>query len=190
MRFWVASLGVLALVAGLSLAAFASTRTDDGNFVVTSSQDLPDDVLAEIETVQNLFDERAPGRIDKCDPEINLLLVSEVTGGDARYLPADRLVEIEIPTSPRRFRDSLVHEIAHHLDETCQDADELRREWLSQDPLSSGWTDGVWEDRPSELYAETVVQAILDERARYGRTMPLPGHGPPLVASWLVGDPL
>ena len=52
---------------------------------------------------------------------------------------------------------------------------------------SAGWTAGEWQERPSEQFAETVVQVVLGERVRFGRTMTLPDYAEPLVTDWFAG---
>jgi len=123
---------------------------------------------------------------------VELRLVTEIDStddADARYLPNPGLIEIAIPTSPRRFRDSLVHELAHHLDATCASRDSLRQEWAAargQDVAA--WATGPWEGRSAELFAETVVELTLGERVRFGRSVELPVYATDVVGGWLASD--
>ena len=101
--------GVLALVTGGLLAAAPPT------FVLRSNQDLPEPVRVEIDHVVERFRAVLPAR-QRCIPSATVELVGGLPEGDARYLVADRTIQIVIPTSPRRFRDSLAHELAHHVE--------------------------------------------------------------------------
>lgn len=182
-----AAAAVLLSVLALAATQLAFSRTDIDGINLSSRQDLPADVLAEVEAVlADLHVASDRSIAQRCDPDVSLLLVSQVTDGDARYVASEKRIEIEIPTSPRRFRDSLVHELAHHLDAHCEDASEMREAWLAQtDEPGQAWTSGDWADRPSEQFAETVVQVVLEERVRHGRSMPLPEFAEELVRTWL-----
>lgn len=156
-----------------------------GRAELHTEQDLPADVRAEIDTVWNDFSNMF-GEHRNCYDDVTLLLVSEVEGGDARYVIPDARIEIKIPTSPARFRDSLAHELAHHVEHTCGRFADLKADYqrlpgVDGDSWSSGPT---WQETPSELYAETVVELINGERVRHGRSMPLPPGATSLVASW------
>ena len=108
-----------------------------------------------------------------CIGGAELELVRELDDGDARYVPAEGLIEIAIPTSPRRFRESLVHELAHHVDHACPDADVLRSDVMEAIGATDWTGQERWEQRPSELWAESVVEIVLGERVRFERSIPL-----------------
>ena len=118
-----------------------------------------------------------------------MVLVDDVPDGDARYLRAEAVIEIEIPTSPRRFRDSLVHELAHHVERRCPDFPVVRNEVLAITGADSWTGQPRWADRPSELWAESVVEVVLGERVRFGRTVPLDPALVEVVGSWIAADP-
>jgi hypothetical protein len=108
-----------------------------------------------------------------CVGGAELQLVREVDDGDARYVAAEALIEIEIPTSPRRFRESLVHELAHHVAHSCPDADVLRADVMTAIGAIDWTGQERWDQRPSELWAEAVVDIVLGERIRFGRSIAL-----------------
>ncbi|MEM8924197.1 MAG: hypothetical protein AAGD35_11915 [Actinomycetota bacterium] len=162
-------------------------------------QDLPADVQTEVDQTWGRFVE-VFGPRRRCFDDVSLLLVTELDGGDARYVVPERRIEILIPTSPRRFRESLVHELAHHVEHTCGRFAQFRPRFIAllaeggqAEPSGSGdtiaWADPDvgWEARPAELWAETVVAVVNGERVRHERTMPLPEGAEALVLTWADG---
>lgn len=155
---------------------------------IVADQDLPPDVVAEVNDTWQRFATSFPARVD-CFGEVGLRLVERVDGGDARYLVAERRIEIEIPTSPRRFRESLAHELAHHLEHTCPAFDDVRSRFAALPGVPAGpWDRGErWERIPSELWAETVVAVVNGERDLHGNDMPLPAGAERLAREWGQG---
>jgi hypothetical protein len=121
-----------------------------------------------------------------CIGGAELSLVRGIDDGDARYVAAEDLIEIEIPTSPRRFRESLVHELAHHVEHSCADADVLRTDVMTAMGATDWTGQERWEQRPSELWAESVVEIVLDERVRFERSVPLDRGVVDAVRRWIV----
>lgn len=124
-----------------------------------------------------------------CIGGAELALVRELTDGDARYVAAEDLIEIEIPTSPRRFRESLVHELAHHVDDSCPDADVLRTDVMTAMGAMDWTGQERWAQRPSELWAETVVEIVLGERVRFERSIPLDDRVVAAARRWIAQRP-
>jgi hypothetical protein len=180
---------VVVLVGAAVVGAIVVWPSDDPTApVVTFVQPVPDDVQTEARSAVAAFVERFATRRE-CVGGAEVLLVDEVPDGDARYLPAEAVIEIEIPTSPRRFRDSLVHELAHHVEHRCPDFATIRDEVLTLTGATAWTGQSRWAERPSELWAESVVEVVLGERVRFGRSVPL---GPELVdavGDWADSDP-
>ena len=109
-----------------------------------------------------------------------------IDGGDARYVGDEALIEIQIPTTPARFRESLAHELAHHVERTCDDFDELQAALRPEFGGSNRpWTGGdVWEEIPSELWAEGVVLLLNGERLLHGDNMPIGQAAIDSIAAW------
>ncbi|MEL7157697.1 MAG: hypothetical protein AAFN30_13995 [Actinomycetota bacterium] len=171
------------VVAGGFLAATAVVRHQQRAQLV-AEQELPADVRAEVDQTWERFND-VFGSQRRCVDDVRLRLVSDVPDGDARYVVDERRIDIEIPTSPRRFRESFVHELAHHVEHTCARADELRRSFLALDGVSGPWHEGsTWATTPSELWAETVVLVVNGERVRHGRSVPLPAGAETVVREW------
>ncbi len=184
-------LGGLALVMVVVTAfvvSIAAVRWEQRARLETE-QDLPAEVQAEVEATWDRFvDVFGPRR--RCFDDVSLRLVGELPAGDARYLPAEGRIEIRIPTSPRRFRESLVHELAHHVEHSCSRFADLRVEFaplIGEDRAWFGEPGDRWQDRPTEIWAETAVQVVNGERVRFARTMPLPDGAEAAVLAWAAG---
>jgi hypothetical protein len=180
---------VVALVGAATIGAIVAWPSDGPAApVVTFVQPVPDDVETEARSAVAAFVEQFAAR-RACIGGAEVMLVDEVPDGDARYLAAEALIEIEIPTSPRRFRDSLVHELAHHVEHRCPNFAALRDEIMALTGAAA-WTGQTrWADRPSELWAESVVEAVLGERVRFGRSVPMDPALVDAVRDWAADVP-
>ncbi|MGA1052490.1 MAG: hypothetical protein ACO4AY_12410 [Ilumatobacteraceae bacterium] len=149
-------------------------------------QAVPDDVRSELDVVWSDFRRVFAGRLG-CVPDVTILLVGDVVGGDARYVVADARIEVRIPTTPARFRESVAHELAHHVEHTCREFDELRVQ------LNRGFWTGTWEsgddwwDTPSEQWAEHVVELINGGRVRHTTEMPIDEAALAMIRAWAAG---
>ena len=181
-RWWVA-VAVVALLA----VAWPWSRPEPGVGMLRPVEELPSDVVAEIDVVWPQFIEALGPRVDCLEP-VGLLLVDEIPGGVARYVIADARIEIAIPTTHARFRESLVHELAHHVEHSCPAHDQLRAPLLATLGLpADSWSRPTpWTQAPSEIWAEAFVLVVLGERVRHELTMPLPPEAVPVVEDWLT----
>lgn len=190
-RRFVGAAAALAAVLGLGLASYRLTDTvlgDAGDAELIALQDVPADVRAELDLTWGHFLDRFEARTE-CFDDVSVELVRAVDGGDARYVVDENLIEIEIPTTPARFRESLAHELGHHIEHTCSDFAALRDELQ---PLLGGpdraWAGGeVWEETPSELWAEAVVQLVNGERIRHADEVVVEPAVIDLIRSWGLG---
>lgn len=127
-----------------------------------------------------------------CIGIVALELVADVEGGAAEYLPPERLVRIEIPTTPLRFPESLAHELGHHLEEVCSVEREIGAAFRAAsrfDP-DADWTRASrWRDRPSEHFAEAVVLLVLGERLTHADVIELDPSAVELVEAWASTRP-
>jgi hypothetical protein len=180
-----AGLGVLL---GLGVLSYQLTETvlgDDGGAELVVVQDVPADVRAELDVTWARFTDRFEARTS-CIGTVSLELVRDVEGGDARYVHRRARIEIEIPTTPARFRESVVHELAHHVEHTCPDFEQLRDElhprWGGPD---RPWTGGdVWAEIPSEMWAEAVVELVNGERIRHADEIVVDPQVVELIVAW------
>jgi hypothetical protein len=153
-------------------------------------QDLPDDVAALVDQTWGDFERAFPARLD-CMAPVSLLLVANVPDGDAVYRRDPARIEIEIPTSPARFPESLVHELAHHLEATCPEHTQIRTTFMHSQGLagSAGWFGGdLWEKVPSEHFAEAVVQVVNGDRILHDDVIELTPDALEAVTHWGRGQ--
>jgi len=99
-----------------------------------------------------------------------ITLVADYTLGDrARYDPQSRTMMVRVPGPKVLLDRALVHELAHHLEFSCASQVEMRPAFLAalgRDDTEA-WFDGAeWGLIPSEIFAEAVVEYVLDERGR------------------------
>lgn len=184
--------GTALLVVCLTIgsAACGATVAGSGGGRLTIVQDLPDDVRAELDPTWAAFLDRFAGR-RRCIADVEVVLVDHVDGGDARYVPDGARIEIEIPTTPARFRESLVHELAHHVERTCDDFGELRTVLHAEFGTERPWAGGdPWVEVPAERWAEAVVQLVNGERILHASEMPITRSVLDAVTSWGRGDPI
>lgn len=189
-RLVVPAIGAVALGLVVAVVVTLLVWPTDGPHdpVITFVQPVPVDVEAEARTAVAAFVDRFASRRD-CVGGAEVVLVDDVPAGDARYLAAGATIEVEIPTSPRRFRDSLVHELAHHVERRCADSGTLRAAVLAVTGDGAWSGQPRWADRPAELWAEAVVEIVLGERVRFGRTVPLDPALVDAVRAWIVAEP-
>lgn len=173
----------------IGVAAVGAQSGPDRSPVVTFVQDVPDDVVAEARTAIASFAEVFAARRD-CIGGSTVVLVDVVEGGDARYDRETSTIEIEIPTTPARFRESLVHELAHHVEDSCADGHRLRTAVSTAvgGPGTPWSSQRLWADRPSEQWAEAVVALVLTERRLHGASMPLASEVMDAARSWIDRD--
>lgn len=148
-------------------------------------QDVPADVQAELDLTWSRFLDHFGSRRG-CFDDVSVVLVPQVRGGDARYVIDERLIEIQIPTTPARFRESFAHELAHHVEHTCPEFVELKAVLQPRlGGLYGAWSSGaVWEEIPSELWAEGVVQLVNGVRILHADDMPVDASVIRLIEAW------
>ena len=178
-------LGVAALV-GLGVGGFVvvdrAGRDDRARLTVV--QELPDDVRVELDDTWARFLDRFAGR-RSCFDDVTLVLVDDVVGGDARYVVADARIEIAIPTTPERFQESVAHELAHHVEHTCDEFSGLRASLQPIIGSAGSWFEGpTWAETPSEIWAETVVEVVLGERIRHADRITIDPEAQAAIEAW------
>jgi hypothetical protein len=152
-------------------------------------QNLPSDVAAVVEATWDRFSAAFAGRLD-CMGPVEIELVREVPDGDAVYRPLERRILVEIPTSPRRFSESLAHELGHHLEATCADQVRLRPEFLNAQGFAgtASWGGGeAWHLVPAEHFAEAVVHLVNGDRVLHDDQITLSEEALHVVREWGAG---
>jgi hypothetical protein len=183
-RVAVIALASVLVVVSLGVGVWAwLLRPPPRDPVVRFTQSIPVDVEAETRAAVAEFVAVFEARRD-CAGTAGVELVRDVEGGDARYLDEDAAIEIEIPTTPERFRESLVHELAHHVEHRCPDFEQLRRAWTEH--TGTAWSGQErWDERPSEHWAEVVVEMVLGERLLHGDEMRIDPTLVVLASDWI-----
>ena len=187
-RRLVAQLAVLAAVAATAFLVVGAARGDGSAPRLRFTQDVPTDVRRASDATFERFLDRFAGRV-ACLDDVSVELVRVVDGGDARYVTGDRRIDIRIPTTPSRYEESLAHELAHHLERTCDQFEPLR---VALEPLIGGegvpWASGpIWEEIPSERFAEAVVELVNGVRIRHVDTVMVDPVALDLIARWGSG---
>ena len=114
------------------------------------------------------------GNRQRCMGDVSLTLERSIVG-DARCRLAEREIIIQIPTSPVRFGESLVHELGHHMERTCG-IESVETTFLAAQGFAPGtawFGPAEWEQTPSEHFAEAVVQIVLGDRLLHDDDVPL-----------------
>jgi hypothetical protein len=106
------------------------------------------------------------------------------------YDPERSLIILRIPGTAAKLRNSLLHELGHHLEAACPSHPELRSLFLTAQgfPSDVDWFTGDrWEVTPSEQFAEAVVEVVEGRRnLRYG--IELSQAALDVVSAWGHGD--
>jgi len=86
----------------------------------------------------------------------------------ARYSPKGQTMAVRVPAPKVLLDRAVVHELAHHLEFSCASQVRMRAAFLAAIGLDgAAWFEGAeWELIPSEIFAEAVVEYVLDERGR------------------------
>jgi hypothetical protein len=105
----------------------------------------------------------------------------------ATYDQPSATIHVRVPATAPSLRGSLVHELGHHLEVACSSHVDVRPAFVAaQGAAETPWFVGVaWEDRPSEQFAEAVVEVVLGRRSRSQLRLRLTPEAVALVARWL-----
>ena len=177
------SITIGALVLGIVVAAAVwwSLRPQPRLVV---AQDLPADVQELVDVTWVSFLDATPAHHD-CLGSVGLVLVSRVEGGDASYDPAERLIRIDIPTSPGVFPQLLAHELAHHLVARCDPDGALVARVAELEGLDETGSD--WADDPVEHVADAIVEIVVGGRTIHLDEIELSPETLETVADWCSG---
>lgn len=150
-------------------------------------QEVPPAVTELVNSTWQSFLATFPAQRD-CIGTVELVLVDEVVGGDASYSRDGHVIKIQIPTTPARFPESLAHELGHHLERACPVIKDIGRDFERAQDFDLATTDWYlgefWYKRPTEQFAETVVQLLLGERILHSDIIVLSEEAVHLVAEW------
>ncbi len=156
---WGVVAGVVLL---LSAVAVTSWRRDVPDLVIDESvaPDFEEVAIAAWDTFIDAFPAHAG-----CIGRVSLIADHNIDDR-AKYDPDGRTILVRVP-GPRVLLDrAVIHELAHHLEFVCPQQATMRADFLAalgrqDDP----WFEGSeWGTIPSEIFAESVVEYVLDER--------------------------
>jgi hypothetical protein len=171
------------------LGALGATRLADRSPTVTmtgeASPELREVVAAAWDEFIGFFASRS-----RCIADVRVERAWELDDR-ARYSPAEHLIRLRVPGSAAQLEESLLHELAHHLELTCPDHQELRSAFLDAQGFAAGvdWFDAPrWENRPSEHFAETVVERLASGDRYHRLTIDVTPEAVAIVEQWAEGS--
>lgn len=173
----------LAVALGLVAAVFVVLELGPA---IEPRHDLPEELAELTESTWNRFEAAFPAQ-SGCLTDVELELVPEVAVGAAEYLVAERLIRIQIPTSPRRYAEALTHELAHHIDAVCDGEFTIGSAFrVAQGfgPEISWECVDAWERRPMEHFAETVVEYVTADRHSHSGIIEVSPAALDIVRHW------
>lgn len=175
----------------MSFVATRALLADDEPAELVTVQDVGADVRAELAVTWERFAAAFPARMT-CIDDVRVELVRAVEGGDARYVIDEGRIEIKIPTSPARFRESVAHELAHHVEHTCAEfaglQAALRTRFGDADHEWGPVAGRPWEQTPSERWAEAFVELVNGERIRHVDDVVVDADVVALIGAWGRGE--
>jgi hypothetical protein len=178
---------VVVAVAVAGAAAWIAFPDDEAELVV--GETVAADFAALATTAHTRFLAAAPAVID-CMGKLRLEAAPELDDL-ARYDQSSRIMYVRVPATAPSLEASLVHEFAHHLEVVCESQQSLRAGFLIAQgyPVDTPWFgDAAWEERPSEQFAEAVVEVVLGRRSRHQLGLRLSPESVRLVEEWLTAS--
>lgn len=121
----------------------------------------PDDFVAVVNGALTAADERLPRQRD-CLTGFTVRPAWEL---DERATYADGVISVRVPATAPRIEQSVIHELAHHLDATCPSVQDVRPLFLTAQQTDAAWDRGpTWAETPAEQFAEALTLVVLDRR--------------------------
>ncbi|MFP3914598.1 MAG: hypothetical protein ACLFWM_06960 [Actinomycetota bacterium] len=123
----------------------------------------PRDLEALVEETMELITEATPSH-RACLGDLTITHAWELEDR-AHYMPDTRTVVLRVPATAPELRFSLAHEVAHHLEMTCEQAG-MRPAFLSAQghPPDQAWFQGEsWETTPSEQFATAFATFVVGQ---------------------------
>ena len=183
-------LGLLVIVAvALAASTLAWLITSDDGSGLAIGNSVAADLGALAEETFETFVSSAPGVAD-CIGRPRLEAAPDLEDL-ARYDPATQTIFVRVPATAPNLEASLVHEFAHHLEQVCESQRSIRAAFLvaqGHPPAAEWFGDVEWADRPSEQFAEAVVEATLERRSRNQLRVQLQSEAVRVVGDWLTRD--
>lgn len=150
--------------------------------------DMPTDLVELVDATLQTVEDEAPARAD-CLQGLVIRHAWELDDR-AQYDPDTSTVVLRVPSTASRLEFSLVHEIAHHFEYTCQAQAEIRSAFLDTQGLdpNTAWFEGdPWEEIPSEQFATALAMVVTDGTDTMRRVR-VTDESLELVDLWAKGD--
>ncbi len=153
-----------ALVLVISSLVIASRRYEPPALIIDETVTSDFGVVAS--DIWNRFTTAFPAQ-ESCIGRVTLVADYQLDDR-ARYSPEGRTMAVRVPAPKVLLDRAVVHELAHHLEFACASQVEMRSAFLASLGLhGAAWFEGAeWGLIPSEIFAEAVVEYVLDERGR------------------------
>lgn len=146
---------VLATVLALSTGCSAGVVVADGT---------PDDLAELVEVTMETVEEALPAQAH-CLSGLTVSHARELEDR-AEYRVEARTVVLRVPATAPHLEFSLAHEVAHHLELTCDGHEDLRPSFLVGQGHADDhpWFEGdSWETTPSEQFATAVATLVTGQ---------------------------
>lgn len=117
--------------------------------------------------------------------------VEPATDPDNRgsYCPATGVIKLKVDRDDRGLRETLVHELAHLVEFSCDEHFEMRAPFTRAGPHATiGWREGDrWAYIPSERFAEATVELFFGAR-QIQSDVTLTESELAVTAAWWAGE--
>jgi hypothetical protein len=176
--------------AAVALGGVAWNATVDGGPHLLIGESVAGDFAALAQSTFDRFVDAAPA-LEDCVGTLRLEAADELDDL-ARYDASRRVIHVRVPATAPSLEESLVHEFAHHVERVCPSHVDLRVGFLAAQRRAPGteWFGDVpWIERPSEQFAEAVVEVVLGSRSRNQLQLRLTPDAIRLTADWLETHP-
>jgi len=181
-----AAAGAVLAAAAVAAVVIAATTGGRSPGRLIMGDGVPGDLRALATEAFADFESAFPARMH-CMGDVRLVPVWEEMEERARYRRGEAIIELAVPATANLLADSLIHELAHHLEFTCPEHREVRPAFLAAQghPEGADWYAGdTWESIPSEQFAETVVLVVLGRRQQNVLRMRIHPNAVLLVEAW------
>lgn len=151
------------------------------------AEDMPSDLEELVSETMQTVEEAMPAHIT-CLRDLTVSHSWEMDDR-AEYRTASATVVLRVPATGQELSFSLAHEVAHHLEVTCDDQEQIRPAFLAAQghPPDQAWFEGSsWESTPSEQFATAVATHVMGYPDP-SRSVPLTEEAMDVVADWATG---
>lgn len=167
------------LVVGLAAGCSRGVTVADG-----TPPDLTEVVVAAMESIQQAIPSRSG-----CLSGVTVTHDWELDRR-AEYRPETHTIVLRVPATAADLEFSLAHEIAHHLEVSCDGHEDMRPAFLQAqgfDPAVPWFEGDSWETTPSEQYATAIAQLVTGHPDQH-RDLSISHKALLVVERWAVGQ--